>query len=439
MTRRKIQYFLPDAQDLVDPSFDFKRETRNPDRVRQRDDTYAHEVLEDRAFEGILISKAIVDGLGGGGQARYTQAQRARLLREGARDFFRVKGHAWGKLQFLGDCGAFSYVKEEVPPYTVDEMAAFYTSCGFDLGISVDHVILEYNASWDAKIFGRDGVPKAVKARQEITLELAKSFLAATKAAGDKYEPIGVAQGWSPTSFARSVGALQKMGYGYIALGGLVPMKTPDILATLDAVSEVRKPATRLHLLGVTRVEHIPAFARYGVASFDSTSPLRQAFKDDTDNYYTLDRTYPAVRVPQVQGNPKLLKQIRSGEVDHDRARDLERKCLKALAEHESGERKLPSVITALHAYEELHSPGTDRRDQYREVLEAAPWRTCPCSICKEIGYHVILFRGAERNRRRGFHNVGVFYLRLQREAAKGVQAATPATRGRSEQLHLMA
>jgi hypothetical protein len=28
----------------------------------------------------------------------------------------------------------------------------------------------------------------------------------------------------------------------------------------------------------------------------------------------------------------------------------------------------------------------------------------------------VILFRGAERNRRRGFHNVAIFYQRLQKE-----------------------
>lgn len=436
--RRKIQYFLPDAQDLVDPSFDFKRETRSPDRVRQRDDSYAHEVLVDRAYEGILISKAIVDGYGGAGQARYTQAQKARLLREGAREFFRVKGHAWGKLTFLGDCGAFSYVREEVPPYTVDEIADFYTACGFDLGIAVDHVILEYNASWDAKLFGRDAVPKAVKARQEITLELAKAFFATTKARGRPFEPIGVAQGWSPSSFAHSVVALQKMGYDYIALGGLVPMKTPDIVATLAAVSEVRRPETRLHLLGVTRVAQMPIFTRYGVASFDSTSPLRQAFKDDTDNYYTMDDTYPAVRVPQVQGNPKLLRQIRSGEVDHDRARDLERKCLKALDEYAGGTRKLASVILALHAYEELHTPETDRREQYRRVLEARPWDNCSCSICKRLGHHVILFRGAERNRRRGFHNVGVFYQRLQREAAKGAASdATLAEQGRPVQLHL--
>ena len=60
-----MKYFLPDSQDLVDPSFDFEKENRSVDRVRHQDDHYAHEVFSTRAFDGILISKAIVDGTGG--------------------------------------------------------------------------------------------------------------------------------------------------------------------------------------------------------------------------------------------------------------------------------------------------------------------------------------------------------------------------------------
>ncbi|EIT0620232.1 tRNA-guanine transglycosylase, partial [Salmonella enterica] len=32
----------------------------------------------------------------------------------------------------------------------------------------------------------------------------------------------------------------------------------------------------------------------------------------------------------------------------------------------------------------------------------------------RSIGINVIIFRGAERNRRRGFHNIQVLYNRLQ-------------------------
>ena len=51
-----------------------------------------------------------------------------------------------------------------------------------------------------------------------------------------------------------------------------------------------------LHLLGVTRTEEVASFQRYGVTSFDSTSPFRQAFKDDRDNFYGQDRTWIALR-----------------------------------------------------------------------------------------------------------------------------------------------
>jgi len=410
-----MKYYLPDAQDLVDPSFDFDRETRSPDRIRQRDDLYAHEVFSTRAYDGVLLSKGIVEAIGGGA-GRYAQAQRLRLLREGVKEFFRVSGPRSSRLHFMGDCGAFTYVKESKPPFSVDDVLAFYDSCDFDYGISVDHIILDYRPDWDEKRFGADGVPKEVRQRQELTIDLARDFLHAHKAGGLRFSPLGVAQGWSPKSYARSVRALQKMGYKYIAMGGLVPLKTPDLLEVMHAVSEARKPRIKLHLLGVTRVEHIAAFKSFGVASFDSTSPLRQAFKDDKDNYYTLDRAYTALRVPQVQGNAKLEKRIRSGEVDQTKARAAEQKCLRMFAEFEAGKRKSRSVLTALQEYELLHSPTKRSRvEAYRETLEAAPWRDCPCDVCTALGHHVILFRGAERNRRRGFHNVWQFYQRVQR------------------------
>ena len=74
-------YFFPDSQDLVDPSFDFQKETRGITRLRQRDDCYPHEIFGHAPYDGMLISRAIVD-------ERYTLAQKQRLLRSGARAFF---------------------------------------------------------------------------------------------------------------------------------------------------------------------------------------------------------------------------------------------------------------------------------------------------------------------------------------------------------------
>ncbi|PRP96521.1 Queuine tRNA-ribosyltransferase [Enhygromyxa salina] len=416
-----MQYFLPDSQDLVDPSFDFEKETRSPDRVRHRDDRYAHEIFGSRVFDGILVSKGIVDSSGGTG--RYTGPQRRRFDRDGAKRFFRAVRHPWGKLRFMGDCGAFTYVKEEKPPYSVDEVVEFYVRGKFDLGVSVDHIILTYDPDWDA--FGKSSVPPEILQRQELTLELARDFIKKAKKAGS-FTPMGVAQGWSPASYAHAVKALQKMGYRYIAIGGVVPLKTHKLIHVLDQVNAVRQARVKLHLLGVTRLEKIADFRSFGVASFDSTSPLRRAWLDNKVNYYTPDRSYTAIRVPQVDGNVRLQKRIRAGEVKQEHALAAETKCLKYLAEFDAGKRSERSVLKALTEYERIHDPGGDRSEVYREVLADRPWKACKCEVCVGLGHHVILFRGAERNRRRGFHNIGVFYQQLKQELARP-KRRTPA------------
>jgi hypothetical protein len=406
-----VKYFLPDSQDLVDPSFDFTRERRSATRLRQRDDLYAHEVFSEAVFDGILVSKGIVDGFDATG-SRYTLAQRHRFYRAGAREFFRLtdeKKH----IALMGDCGAFTYVAEKVPPYSVDDVIRFYQECRFDYGISVDHVILVFDRRFDDEP-GR--VPADLRERQLVTLELARDFLHRCKSENASFMPLGVAQGWSPKSYAYATSELQKMGYRYIAIGGMVPLKTPEILVSLSAINEVRRPDISLHLLGVTRTEQLREFERLGVVSIDSTSPLRQAFKDDRDNYYTAARNYTAVRIPQVEGNAKLQKLISSGKLSQDRARELERACLRAMVRLDAGDAAPQEALDALRRYDEFCGAKSDYTEAYREVLTDRPWKGCPCEICRALGHHVILFRGAERNRRRGFHNIWFFYRRLQRQ-----------------------
>lgn len=413
-----MKYFFPDSQDFVDPSFDFERETRAVDRVRHRDDLYAHEVFEQSPYHGMLVSKGIVDGSPSGGSGRYSMAQRHRLLRVGAPAFFRLNRARKRQIELMGDCGAFTYVKEEEPPYTVDEVLDFYDSCEFDYGISIDHVILGYDANLDKRTRKKD-VPPEYVARQQLTLALASDFLQVHRKERLGFVPIGVAQGWSPRSYAHAVKNLQKMGFRYIALGGMVPLKTPEILAALEQVGTVRRPDTRLHLLGITRLDWLPRFKEQGVVSFDSTSPLRQAFKDEKDNYYTLERTYPAIRVPQIDGNTTLQKKIRSGAIPQDEARRLEKSCLESLRKYQRGKRiNRSKLVSLIVEYEQLLGSRKDRSAAYLEVLADRPWASCTCTICKELGHHVILFRGAERNRRRGFHNTWIFYQRLRDEIA---------------------
>jgi hypothetical protein len=405
-----MKFFYADSLDLVDPAFDFLAETSATNRIPQRDDVYAHELYApQRPYDGILVSKFIVDG---GGQGRYTQPQRQRFHREGAQRFLRFpEDGTWDPDNYpiLGDCGAFNYHKEHVPPYTVDDILEFYDRCGFTHGISVDHMILDYAEGYDN--FGMKA-PEEYRRRAELTLDLANQFLKRTRALGLRVNPIGAAQGWSPQSYRKSVEALIKQGYDYIALGGLVPLKTRDILMVLDEVGPVARGKARLHLLGITRIDNFQRFRNAGVVSLDSTSPLRQAFMDSTDNYYADGGHYQALRIPQSDVYPKVVRRIREGSVAQEAAVEAERRCLDVVREFDQGRASVDEVVGALSTYEDLYG-GKSAWDRIRRTLSDAPWQKCQCAVCSRLGIDVIIFRGANRNRRRGFHNLWYMHQKL--------------------------
>lgn len=409
-----MKFFFPDSHDLVDPSFDFVTERKTFAGSRQQSQLYAHEVLEKPPYDGMLLSKAMVDPHSSSKSVRYSFAQVQRLKRVGAREFLRLarKGET-KRLETMGDCGSFSYVNETDPPYGVDSVIQFYLDCQFDYGISLDHVILAYNQD-ESKL---EPILPELRRRFEITLEKADEFLKRQRQDKLPFCPIGAAQGWSANSYKKAVSSLQKMGYRYIALGGMVPLKTSEILETLEAIKSVRKQETKLHLLGISRLEKLDAFESAGVHSLDSTSPLKKAFMDDRENYHTQERTYTAIRIPQVEGNAQLKKRILSGAVDFSAARKLELACFDAAIAFDSGKAKSTHLVELLREYEALWHGKKDDSARYAETLEDRPWRSCPCAICRSLGIHVVLFRGAERNRRRGFHNLYILRERISRIA----------------------
>lgn len=420
-----MRFFFPDSQDQVDPSFNFQTEQRSIYRVRQRDDRYAHEILDPPPYDGMLVTKPIVDGMPGAG-GKYTSAQRNRLYRDGAQQFFRLRNGS-SSLEIMGDCGAFTYAREESPIYGHDEVIDFYEGCSFDIGVAIDHVIFGYDATLDLK--GPEAIPAEWTRRLDLNTSLAAEFLSRHRERKARFDPVGAAHGWSPASYAASVARLQDIGYRRIALGGMVPLKTPDIIDSLRGIAPILEPGTQLHLLGVTRTAHVQEFGRLGVTSFDSTSPFRQAFKDDKDNYYALDRAYVAIRIPQVDGNTKLRRLVTSGAVNQGEARKLEKASLRALRDFDAERCDSTEVVARLDDYATFLGEPKLRSAQYLETLEARPWRDCDCAVCVAIGVEVILFRGAERNRRRGFHNLAVFAKRLERDllATPGPKSEGPA------------
>jgi hypothetical protein len=402
-----MKFYFPDSHDLVDPSFDFATEQRTYNGSRQRSQQYAHEALEVPPYDGMLLSKAVVDGKNK--NTRYNFGQVRSLMDNGIHKFLRLESTPLRpRLDAMGDCGSFSFATEDEPPFTVDEIVDFYGQCGFDLGVSLDHVILGYQSDIKKEI------PEDWKRRHQMTLDLASEFR--IKSANlERFTPLGAAQGWDPTSYRDSVEKLQKMGYDYIAVGGLVPLKTREILDVLAAISTVRNRKTRIHLLGISRLECFEDFAKFGVASLDSTAPLKQAFMDDKNNYHTKEEMFTAVRIPQVDGNPQLKRNILAGRIDLSKALKMERACMTSVVDYARGVGSLDSAVDELRSYENLWSGKKDDSERYRHTLAMKPWEKCPCTICSQLGVHVVIFRGADRNRRRGFHNLFVLHQKLSK------------------------
>lgn len=65
--------------------------------------------------------------------------------------------------------------------------------------------------------------------------------------------------------------------------------------------------------------------------------------------------------------------------------------------------------------------------EEYQQTLRNRPWEKCDCPICEEHGIEVCIFRGNDRNRRRGFHNTRRFYDQFAEDLPK-ILVATQGT-----------
>lgn len=396
-----IKYFIPEWDDLVDPQYNFQTDTLTPKRDPLRDDVYAHQIYKNPNYDGILVSKTVI------GKSK----KKKELIEElGIHKFLDWSG------EIMGDCGAFSYLQEEKPPYTTEEILDYYENHGFNYGISVDHLIVGS--------YAKEGNQER-KLRYDLTLKNAEDFIRKNKSRGCSFTPIGAAQGWSPESYRDAVKELIGMGYDYIAVGGVARAKSEDIIAILQSIRPYLTPSTRLHLLGVGRINVTGYFRHLGVTSFDSASPLRKAWLDPQTNYHTPSgKTYIAVRIPFSNSKRGKIKRVlEAGLSDRETLKKLEERAINSLRKFDAGSMSLEETLEAILAYDKLLVVPTDEetqftkhhiQEEYKLLLEDKPWQKCDCDVCQKIGVDVIIFRGNNRNRRRGFHNTHVFYQRFQ-------------------------
>ena len=425
----KVKFIFADSLDQVDPEYNFINDTHKDGRTPYWDDQFPHEMLGRTPYDGILVSRATVGSPNIPGY--YTESQSMRFLRVGAREFLRFnKPKDMDKMVF-GDCGAFSYSKQTDPPYTAEDTVEFYGEGQFTHGCSIDHIIFEFDSN-------SKGMKKGCgesRRRYDITLQLASEFFHESKKLDKNFTPVGVVQGWSPDSLAESAKHLIKIGYRYLAIGGLVPLKIDEIHLAVSSVHDAVKrwPSVKLHLLGFAKSNYLHEFTKYSkIASFDSTSPMIRAFKDGRNNYYLPNgknrlNYYTAIRIPQAIENRKLKDLARTGLYKQEDLLKMEKNALQYMRLYDKGKVSIEKTIDALIEYtkplkwtststeDSLNKTLHNTRLSYIKTLEDMPWKKCKCNICKQAGVETIIFRGNNRNKRRGMHNLSVFYQHLKR------------------------
>jgi hypothetical protein len=427
-----MKFIYADSLDYVDPNYDFVTDQSPEGRRAYWDDQFTHEYLGYAPYDGMLVSRAIVGDHRFPG--KYTETQAMRFRRVGAAEFLRFPG----KLLF-GDSGAFSYHKLDEPPYSAEDMVAFYEDGGFTHGCSVDHVIFDFDPRYDA---GRQ-VGEEPQRRYDITLRNAQAFLDEARRLGDRFTPMGVVQGWSPKSMAEAARHLEAMGYRYLAIGGMVPLKTDAIKQCLAAIRDVIRPETGIHVLGFAKADDIHEFTGFGITSFDTTSPLLRAFKDTKSNYYLPSGNrrltyYTAIRIPQALGNTHLGRLVKAGKWDQELLQALEKRALDLIRAYDKDSADIDDTLEAILAYskplfwDDKKSDDANRRKiaefglMYRRTLTDRPWRLCDCPVCRRLAVEVIVFRASNRNKRRGMHNIDVFARHLAATISRNETANAP-------------
>lgn len=450
---------MPENADRVDPKFNFVTDEVTPNRDAYSHDVYAHELYPKPNYNGLLVSKMAIEG---------NQQLKTRLESTGIHKHLRVPR----KFPILGDCGAFNYIDQEVPPFETEETVLFYQNLDFDLGVSIDHLIVPgllkkkiyavVNTDGNEKPIAADLVPQyeeegyavqkrprsrdmfaedkliytweeenldEAKRRWKLTLDNAKDFMETHKRLKAEFTPIAGCQGWDTESQAEMFKAQQDMGYDYIALGGLVRSSTEEIINVLEEVNKVRKPSTKIHLFGVSRPSNTLQFKKQRVDSTDSTSPLKQGlngvyYGGSPESYAKMAtggsvnltiKNYTAIRIRLVvrQGTDKPTEFAKNAVNNGESLENLikkEKNVLDLVHSYDRKQSSLDDTLKAIMEYGILMGDKPSNESKYRKTLTDRPWEKCPCTVCKQTGIDVLIFRRNNRNRRRGFHNTWWFH-----------------------------
>lgn len=404
-----VTYFLPDWDDLLDADFNFQTDQFSGTARENRDDKHCCVLMQPkRMCDGVLVSLA-QHITSKGPLRRMLGTDSGSLAPPQLRSQFGL-----GQDQFLfGDCGAFSYVNEEQPAISVEQAVSLYDLHGFDFGASVDHIPVGQVEGADGKV---NLTEDQRRARVDLTRRNAERFLTLSKQRHVSFTPVGTIQALDAVGYAESVRYYHGIGYRHLAIGGLVPLKDAvieEIVVKVMAVSRELQPRPWIHLFGVFRPKLQAQFRALGVDSFDSATYFRKAWLRSDQNYLSADgKWYAALRVPMTS-DARTRKKMEESGASIEFLQQQEARVMVLLEQYEREEVDIETTLDALLDYDQYLTRSSDLRslrEKYRTTLQDRPWLKCDCPFCGEVGIHMLIFRGANRNKRRGAHNTLMLY-----------------------------
>jgi len=405
----EVRYFLPDWDDLLDEKFNFEADSFSGTTREERNDKHCCILIKpNRICDGIVVSLA-QHITSKGPLRRIFGTETNSLAPRNLRSFFGLETQQY----LLGDCGAFSYVNEDRPAISVDQAVSLYELHGFDLGASVDHIPVE--------TINRDGDKLALTKRQRLarvrlTIHNAQSFIELCRKRSTSFTPLGTIQGIDAKSYRDTARHYYELGYRHLAIGGLVPLQDAaikEIVAEVMSVVSGLNPRPWVHLFGVFRPKLQQIFRQLKVDSFDSASYFRKAWLRSDQNYLSSNgHWYAALRVPMTSDG-RTRKKLEQAGVDVTALNEEELRVLQLLCRYDRDEVGISEVLDAVVEYDQHLTRSSDARsmrNKYEQTLREKPWRTCGCSFCATAGIHMLIFRGSNRNKRRGAHNTLQLY-----------------------------
>lgn len=432
----------------VDPNYNFDEETEDKSRRK-----YGYEFCKEPLCNGLLVSKTMLEE-----RTNIKQVgSKFQLYPKGNNTYFYSNIRRYLSLKknlhyiTFADPGTWSYAhKLELPDflYDTDSVFNYYNSLRFDLCGSVDWPIIDkIRINNNGKIHFRDLSIKEKEHRRRLTTELAKSFMKkCSRTKRVNFVPFGTVQGYSVNTYISSLRKILKLGYKYVAIGGLPSYSEKKVLELLIDIRKcIRKYGDGnigLHLYGrFPSPNAVLPFAKAGVTSFDNNYSYIMAAKTQCNVWnpeFLFDEdikvpNFPCygIKIPSIRGKAIVSFKKKSEKNLVDIIIKSANACYSSFVDFNRSQtprntKKFMISYKKMYLCFQKYKVSNLSQTKLDSIFFAAEntllhktWKRCGCTACKKSKSHISLLRGGTRIYYTFFHNTYTQFARYLKELKK--------------------